>query len=190
MNGTDYSNWVGRQSSRSEVISDRLLTHFRAVMAGRLGPGEVPPGFHWVLVPDVAQPADLGRDGHPRTGLEVKFSYTWLAGMVLAGIPTASDRAYTDALAQDTTLANFAGRITVAGEAGVTDMQAAGEVRLTDGGTLPFAHDLAARLPGDVLERSLRAKATGLIGAEGEQIWALVAGLDSLSARDLGKALA
>ena len=71
MNGTDYSNWVGRQSSRSEVISDRLLTHFRAVMAGRLGPGEVPPGFHWVLVPDVAQPADLGRDGHPRTGLFV-----------------------------------------------------------------------------------------------------------------------
>ena len=126
----------------------------------------------------------------PRTGLEVKFSYNWLAGMVLAGIPTASDRAYTDALAGDAELADFAGRITVAGEAGVTDMQAAGEVRLTDGGTLPFAYDLAARLPDAVLERSLRAKATGLIGAEGERIWALVAGLDSLSARDLGKALA
>ena len=126
----------------------------------------------------------------PRSGLEVKFSYNWLAGMVLAGIPTASDRAYTDALAGDADLADFAGRIIVAGDAGVTDMQAAGEVRLTDGSTLPFAHDLAARLPGDVLERSLRAKATGLIGAEGERIWAMVAGLDSLSARDLGKALA
>ena len=126
----------------------------------------------------------------PRTGLEVKFSYTWLAGMVLAGIPTASDRAYTDALAQDTTLANFAGGITVSGDAGVTDMQAAGEVRLTDGGTLAFTYDLAARLPDAVLERSLRAKATGLIGAKGEQIWALVAEMDSLSARDLGKALA
>ena len=126
----------------------------------------------------------------PRTGLEVKFSYNWLAGMMLAGIPTASDRAYTDALAGDADLADFAGRITVAGEAGVTDMQAAGEVRLTDGGMLAFAYDLAARLPNAVLERSLRAKATGLIGAEGERIWALVAGLDSLSARDLGKALA
>ena len=126
----------------------------------------------------------------PRTGLEVKFSYNWLAGMVLAGIPTASDRAYTDGLARDAELADFAGRITVAGEAGVTDMQAAGEVRLTDGSTLPFAYDLAARLPDAVLERSLRAKATGLIGAEGERIWAMVAGLDSLSARDLGKALA
>jgi 2-methylcitrate dehydratase PrpD len=126
----------------------------------------------------------------PRTGLEVKFSYNWLAGMVLVGIPTASDRAYTDGLAEDAELADFAGRITVAGDALVTDMQAAGEVRLTDGGTLPFAYDLAARLPDAVLERSLRAKATGLIGAEGERIWAMVAGLDSLSARDLGKALA
>ena len=71
MNDTDCSDWVGRQSSRSEVISDRLLTHFCAVLAGTLGPGEVPPGFHWALVPDVAEPADLGRDGHPRTGLFV-----------------------------------------------------------------------------------------------------------------------
>ena len=126
----------------------------------------------------------------PRSGLEVKFSYNWLAGMVLAGIPTASEGAYTDALAGDAELADFAGRIIVAGDGGVTDMQAAGEVRLTDGATLPFAHDLAARLAGDVLERSLRAKATGLIGAEGERIWAMVAGLDHLSAADLGRALA
>ncbi len=71
MNPNDYSDWVGRQSSRTELISDRSLTHFRAVMAGMLGPGAVPPGFHWALVPDVAGPADLGRDGHPRTGLFV-----------------------------------------------------------------------------------------------------------------------
>ena len=125
----------------------------------------------------------------PRTGLEVKFSYGWLAGMVLTGIPTASDRAYTDALAQDATLAGIATRITVTGDPGVTDMQAAGEVRLTDGDTLPFACDLAARIPDAVLERSLRAKATGLIGAEGERMWAIVARLDHLSARDLGKVL-
>ena len=125
----------------------------------------------------------------PRTGLEVKFSYGWLAGMVLTGIPTASDRAYTDALAQDAILAGFATRIAVTGDPGVTDMQAAGEVRLTDGDTLPFACDLAARIPDAVLERSLRAKATGLIGAEGERMWAIVARLDHLSARDLGKVL-
>jgi 2-methylcitrate dehydratase PrpD len=125
----------------------------------------------------------------PRTGLEVKFSYNWLAGMVLTGIPTASDRAYTDTLAQDAMLTDLAGKITVEGDAAVSDMQATGEVQLIEGGTLRFAYDLAARLPDAVLENSLRAKATGLIGAEGEQIWAMVAALDSLSARDLGKAL-
>ena len=137
-------------------------------------------GRRWLSVCDIKA---------PRTGLEVKFSYNWLAGMVLAGISTASDRAYTDALAQDDLLADFAGKITVEGDAGLTDMQAAGVVQLKDDGNLPFAYDLAARLPDAVLENSLRAKATGLIGADGEQIWAMVAALDSLSARDLGKAL-
>ena len=125
----------------------------------------------------------------PRTGLEVKFSYTWLAGMVLSGIPTSADRTYTDALAADPALATFAGKITVTGDATVSDMQATGEVVLTDGAVLPFAHDLATPLNTDVLERSLRAKATGLLGAEADQLWQTVARLDALSASDLGKRL-
>ena len=125
----------------------------------------------------------------PRSGLEVKFSYAWLAGMVLSGIPTASDRAYTDALAGDDALADFAGRVVVTGEARVGDMQAMGEVELQDGRVIPFAHDLDAPLPAAVLEQSLRSKAQGLIGLRGERLWALVAGLDGVSARDLGQAL-
>ena len=125
----------------------------------------------------------------PRTGLEVKFSYTWLAGMVLSGIPTSADRTYTDALAADPALATFAGKITVTGDATVSDMQATGEVVLTDGAVLPFAHDLATPLNTDVLERSLRAKATGLLGAEADQLWQTVARPDALSASDLGKRL-
>ena len=124
-----------------------------------------------------------------RTGLEVKFSYNWLAGMVLSGIPTSADRTYTDALAADPSLASFAGKITVTGDATVSDMQATGEVVLTDGAVLPFVHDLAAALNTDVLERSLRAKATGLLGAEADQLWQTVAHLDALSASDLGKRL-
>ena len=125
----------------------------------------------------------------PRTGLEVKFSYTWLAGMVLSGIPTSSDRTYTDALAVDPALAAFAGKITVTGDATVSDMQATGEVVLSDGTLLPFEHDLAIPLTNDVLERSLRAKATGLLGAEADQLWQVVANLDALPATDLGKRL-
>jgi 2-methylcitrate dehydratase PrpD len=52
----------------------------------------------------------------PRTGLEVKFSYVWLAGMVLAEIPTAADTTYTDALAADPALAAFAGCVQVTGD--------------------------------------------------------------------------
>lgn len=125
----------------------------------------------------------------PRTGLEVKFSYAWLAGMVLAGIPTAADAAYTDALAANPALAAFAGRVQVTGDAAVDDMQAAGEVVLAHGGILPFAHDLAAPIPAQVLQASLRAKGRGLLGDRAEQLWTAVAGLDGLSARALGKML-
>lgn len=125
----------------------------------------------------------------PCTGLEVKFSYNWLAGMVLSGIPTSADRTYTDALAADPSLAAFAGKITVTGDATVSDMRATGQVVLTDGAVLPFAHDLAAALNTDVLERCLRAKAMGLLGAEADQLWQTVAHLDALSASDLGKRL-
>ena len=123
----------------------------------------------------------------PRSGLEVKFSYNRLAGMVLAGIPTARDSSFTDALAVDPALAAFATRITVTGDATVTDMQAVGEITLAGGATVPFAHDLATRLPQDVLEHSLRDKAEGLLGARAETLWRAVAGLDKMAARDLGR---
>ena len=68
-------------------------------------------------------------------------------------------------------------------------MQAMGEVVLSDGTVLPFVHDLAVPLTTDVLERSLRAKATGLLGAKADQLWQVVAHMDALSASDLGKRL-
>lgn len=125
----------------------------------------------------------------PRTGLEVKFSYVWLAGMVLAGIPTAADTAYTDVLAADPALGAFAARVQVTGDATVGDMQVAGEVALADGRVLPLDHDLAAPIPADVLESSLRAKGRGLLGDRAEALWSAVAGLDRLSARALGAML-
>jgi len=125
----------------------------------------------------------------PRTGLEVKFSYAWLAGMVLAGIPTAAERTYTDALAVDPTLGKFAEKITVSGSPNVGDMQAEGEILLTDGTLLPFGHDLAARIDSAVLEASLRAKAFGLLGGAAERLWDMVANLPALGAADLGLGL-
>ncbi|HUF55463.1 MAG TPA: MmgE/PrpD family protein, partial [Thermohalobaculum sp.] len=51
----------------------------------------------------------------PRTGLEVKFSYAWLAAMTLSGVDTAAERTYTDALARDEELTAIAGRVRVEG---------------------------------------------------------------------------
>ena len=125
----------------------------------------------------------------PRSGLEVKFSYVWLAGMVVSGLSTASDRAYTDALASDPVLAAFAGRVEVQGDPTVGDMQARGEVVLTDGRSLAFFHDLDAPIPSETLAHSLQVKAQGLIGADSTRLWHLLATLDDRSARDIGAAV-
>ncbi|WP_306029523.1 MmgE/PrpD family protein [Stappia sp. MMSF_3263] len=123
----------------------------------------------------------------PRTGLEVKFSYNWLAGMVLSGKDTARDDTYSDALAADPELGAFAGWITVEGDASLTDMQAQGLLKLADGTQLPIGHDLGRRLPEDELATGLRNKARALLGNGGEVLWQGLEGLATLSARDLGR---
>jgi len=121
----------------------------------------------------------------PRTGLEVKFSYAWLAGMALRGDATSSDRAYTGALAADAGLAEFARRVTVTGDSALTDMQAEGEITLQDGSVHEFAHDLAAPIPLEDLSRSLRSKARALLGQRGDALCDALASLDGVMARDL-----
>jgi 2-methylcitrate dehydratase PrpD len=122
----------------------------------------------------------------PRTGLEVKFSYAWLAGMVVKGVPTESDRAYTDALAVDPGLSAFARNVEVIPDPGLTDMQAVGEAVMADGSVRPFQHDLAAGIPTDMLAQALRAKGRALIGDRSAAIWEAL-GQDGLSAGGLGK---
>ena len=122
----------------------------------------------------------------PRTGLEVKFSYNWLAGMVLDGRDTARDDTYTNALAADAELAVFADGITVEGDPALSDMQAEGLLQLTDGRSLTFSHDLARRLGEEELAAGLAAKAAALLGEEGDRLRQAVGKLDTLTAADLG----
>ena len=65
----DYSGWIGHRISRSEIVTDRMVEHFRLTLTGTRGPLDVPAGFHWCLAPDAVEPQDFGRDGHPRTGI-------------------------------------------------------------------------------------------------------------------------
>jgi 3-methylfumaryl-CoA hydratase len=66
---SDHSDWIGRETSRTETVTQRQVDGLAATLAGTLAPGAVPPGLHWCLVPDLADPQDLGRDGHPKRGM-------------------------------------------------------------------------------------------------------------------------
>ena len=125
----------------------------------------------------------------PRTGLEVKFSYNWLAGMTLRGDNTGDDRLYQDALASDEELQAFANRITVIGNDALTDLQARGSLKMRDGSSLPIWFDLAEPLAEDVIIAKLRVKSETIIGEESAAIWDLFPRLQDVGARDIGHAL-
>ncbi|WP_112324391.1 MmgE/PrpD family protein [Oceanibium sediminis] len=126
----------------------------------------------------------------PRTGLEVKFSYAWLAGMVLTGRATGDEAQYTDALAQDEGIAAFAERVVVTGDASLSDQQGAGLLVLRDGRRIPFDHDLSAFISPEALSLRLMEKARTVLGARAAQVFALMERIDAdpsaVSAREIG----
>jgi 3-methylfumaryl-CoA hydratase len=65
----DFADWLGRRTVRTEAVGPRLTEAFAATFDGLLADGDVPPGLFWALMPAVVGPDQLGRDGHPRTGL-------------------------------------------------------------------------------------------------------------------------
>lgn len=127
---------------------------------------------------------------HPRTGLQVKFSYGWLAAMVVTGQPTGDDRVYTDAMAGDAGLADLAGRVDVTGDPAISDQQAQGALHLRDGRILPFAHDLARPVAADILLDKIRAKARAVLKDDAQPLLDLSGALDgapdTVGAQDLG----
>lgn len=123
----------------------------------------------------------------PASGLEVKFSYAWLAAMVLRGYDTSAFASYTQAVASDAALARIAARVEVIADAQVGDMQARGHVTLADGKRLDFAHDLACAPDPEQLLRRLSAKARGLLGDQAAALEPVMNALSTLSAADLGQ---
>lgn len=122
----------------------------------------------------------------PRTGLEVKFSYRWLAAMVMYGLPTADNRAYTDDLANDPDLAKFAATVAVVADTTVGDQQAKGTLILKSGETLHFAHDLAHQPTIEELTQRLTTKAHAILKSDAEVLVELREKFDSSTAREIG----
>jgi len=126
----------------------------------------------------------------PRTGLEIKFSYVFLAAMVLHQIDTAAYRSYDDALCGDADLAATAGKIEVIGDESVNDGAVILSATTTSGSHHIGDFDLMAPIDLAVLAPRLVAKATALIGAsKAEKIWESMAMLDSLPAAEVAKHL-
>lgn len=107
----------------------------------------------------------------PRTGLEVKFSYAWLAGMILNGVSTADPKAYTDALSQDSELQAFAEKVMVTGAADILDTAAKISIDLAGDAKVDCEHDLMEEIDSDLLARRLRDKAMAVIGDRYEALW-------------------
>jgi 2-methylcitrate dehydratase PrpD len=126
----------------------------------------------------------------PRSGLVVKFSFSWLAGMVLRGDRTGDRRIYTDALANDETLSAFARSVEVIGDETVADLQASGSLRLEGGDEVLIHCDLARPMPVKLLADRLRLKAEAMLGDDGTALWDMADSLETLSARAIGARLA
>ena len=133
----------------------------------------------WLAVCDIKR---------PRTGLEAKFSYAMTAAMILCGVDTAADRAYDDALCKDPKLTALLPRIEVEGDGALSDTGAVVRVELRERPAVEAAHDLAARVAPETLQRGLRAKAASLLGEVlAEALWRGASELDGLSARELAR---
>ncbi|PTW61041.1 3-methylfumaryl-CoA hydratase [Breoghania corrubedonensis] len=93
---SDYDTWIGFERTATDTVSERLADHYRLTLDRMLaGTGDL-PGIHWCLAPDAYPPADLGRDGHPKTGLFLPRlplpRRMWASGeMEIAGSLNAGD---------------------------------------------------------------------------------------------------
>ena len=111
----------------------------------------------------------------PRTGLECKFSYRLVAAMAMAGISTAAIDSYTDAAAADPALAALRGKVSVAEDPTLTEMQARVDVTYADGSTVQLFHDLGASLDLATRQDRLTQKARAVVGrALADDLWAAV----------------
>ncbi len=66
-----FQNWIGHSTTRHDVVTERLLTEYRATLKGYLfeNGDSAPPGFHFGLAPAVPEPAQLGPDGAEAKGV-------------------------------------------------------------------------------------------------------------------------
>ena len=126
----------------------------------------------------------------PSTGLEIKFSYVFLAAMVLRGIDLAAYESYLDSHCDDADLVALARKVTVVGNDKIADSAARVSIYSRNDETQSQDFDLLTPIDSAHLSKRLRAKATALIGGvAAADLWVLVDNLEDVSASDLANQL-
>ena len=126
----------------------------------------------------------------PSTGLEIKFSYVFLAAMVLRGIDLAAYESYHDSHCDDADLVALARKVLVVGNDKIEDSAARVTIHSRGDNTQSQDFDLLTPIDPVHLSKRLRAKATALIGGvAAADLWSLVDNLEGVSASDLANQL-
>lgn len=142
---------------------------------------DVKTNARWLKVCDIKK---------PRSGLEIKFSYAYLAAMVLADCDTSSEKTFVDDLCKDPDLRVNALLVNVIGNSGMSDTAADVRVTWQDGAIAEASHELAMQPALAETERRLRQKASPLLGlATAEKIWSAVSSANTLGALEFGRLL-
>ena len=64
----DYDTYIGNELHQSDVITAALVQRYKAVIGDDGQDFNLPYGLHWCLCLPKAPMAELGLDGHPKTG--------------------------------------------------------------------------------------------------------------------------
>lgn len=102
----------------------------------------------------------------PVSGLGAKFSYAHVIAMAALGMDTGDIGAFSDACARDPAIVAFRARVSVLGDAQLSEMQARVDV---DGQV--HVHDLNTDMPLQVRQARILDKARALVGVRADTLW-------------------
>ncbi|MFD0859036.1 FAS1-like dehydratase domain-containing protein [Roseovarius aquimarinus] len=155
---SDFSDWIGREITRRDTLTPRLMAGFRAALGGTLAPLDMPPGAEFLLCPDICPPAQLGRDGHPRTGLYLPDlplpRRMWAGGRITRHAPLVEGAEIT----RHSTIENVAFKTGRSGRLGFVTLRHLyaidGETCVTERQDIVYREDPALDAPAPVLPQA------------------------------------
>ena len=131
----------------------------------------------WMSVCDIKEPL---------TGLELKFSFVFLAAMVLHKIDTSAFQSFSREMCENVELKATAGRINVNDDETLSDGAVHLSAEIRSQKRYMVDYDLMTPFDTNLLGSRLLAKATAILGKDkANNLWASMSRLDELSATEV-----